>query len=203
MGFGKGSEIANDIWEKIRSLVPYSNRKETACAIIDALEKHDWDTQQECEKLFVDAGRVDALLCEESDYQYEEMTRDEHRQEIVERVGYREEEEVCWIAHIERIEDDGKTLILHTDRSDQPTAREEWTVPLATLVCQGREISIRMTERIAEFNFRCPTPLSPEELDEIEEAEAEWLADLDSKMGIDTERADSQSDGLPTNPSSP
>ena len=184
MGFGKGSEIANDIWEKIRSLVPYSNRKETACAIIDALLKHDWDTQQECEQLFVDAGRVDDILDAEEDYQYSVITRDEHRQKIVERVGYREEEEEAhWLAHIERIEDDGKTLILRTDRSDQPSAPEEWKVPLSSIICEGREVSIRITERLAAFNFHCFNSISDEQLDEIEEGQ--WLADLDRKMGID------------------
>ncbi len=85
MGFGKGSLIANDIWHNIRHLISPSHRKAAAKAIIDALEKCDWDTQLDSQLLLHDAG----VLWDQYDQEgYLEDAEDESefRARVLERV---------------------------------------------------------------------------------------------------------------------
>ncbi len=57
MGWAGGSEIANELWDHLRFILPRMIRREVAAAIVDALEGGDWDTQDEAPLLMADAGQ--------------------------------------------------------------------------------------------------------------------------------------------------
>jgi len=56
MGWASGSELAENLWDNLRPLIPAKNRKKAAKAVIAAVQDHDCDTVHECEQLCKDAG---------------------------------------------------------------------------------------------------------------------------------------------------
>jgi hypothetical protein len=57
MGWASGSQLAEEVWDVVRPLIPAAKRKKAALSIIDSFESYDCDTLDEAETLMKDAGR--------------------------------------------------------------------------------------------------------------------------------------------------
>lgn len=57
MGWGSGSELAENVWRTVRNFIPTKRRKEIASRIIDLFENEDCDTMDEAIDLSRAAGR--------------------------------------------------------------------------------------------------------------------------------------------------
>jgi hypothetical protein len=55
MGWTRGSEIANDVWEAVGKYVPDEHKRDVARELVDIFESHDCDTMDEAEALMKDA----------------------------------------------------------------------------------------------------------------------------------------------------
>ena len=55
MGWASGSQLAEDVWDIVRPVVPQKNRKELAIEIVRLFEDHDCDTLDEARTLMEDA----------------------------------------------------------------------------------------------------------------------------------------------------
>jgi hypothetical protein len=58
MGWGSGSQLAEDMWKRIRTLIPAKNRGTAAEIIWQCFEDHDCDTLDECDQLIKDIERT-------------------------------------------------------------------------------------------------------------------------------------------------
>ncbi len=56
MGWASGSQLAEDVWQAVRTFVPQGNRKTVARRIVGLFEEHDCDTLDEAESLVSDAA---------------------------------------------------------------------------------------------------------------------------------------------------
>jgi hypothetical protein len=57
MGWGRGSQLAEEVWDIVRHHIPFHSRKHLAGMIIDAFEEYDADTMDEAEQLWKDSER--------------------------------------------------------------------------------------------------------------------------------------------------
>lgn len=57
MGWGSGSELAEDLWLQLRRYIPDRHKEAAAHIFIDSFEAYDSDTLEDCEVLMKDAGR--------------------------------------------------------------------------------------------------------------------------------------------------
>lgn len=57
MGWASGADVANEMWDNLRFILPQMIRREVAKIIVDALEGADWDTKDEAPLLMADAGQ--------------------------------------------------------------------------------------------------------------------------------------------------
>jgi len=57
MGWAKGSELAEVVWDLVRDFIPADRRAGIARRFIDHFEDMDCDTIDECETLCADAER--------------------------------------------------------------------------------------------------------------------------------------------------
>ena len=55
MGWASGSQLAEDVWDTIRPVIPPTNRKELAIAVVRLFADHDCDTLDEARILMEDA----------------------------------------------------------------------------------------------------------------------------------------------------
>lgn len=69
MGWASGSEIAVNIWDAVKQHLPEDEKSKVAIGIIRALEKNDWDTQDEARELMDCAFLDDAFLLKEAEWQ--------------------------------------------------------------------------------------------------------------------------------------
>jgi hypothetical protein len=56
MGWASGSELAEDVWNVVRPLIPGNKRKNAAASIVELFEYCDCDTLYEAEQLVADSG---------------------------------------------------------------------------------------------------------------------------------------------------
>ena len=56
MGWCKGSDLANGIWDEVRHHIPEGERRGVARKLVALLEDMDWDTQDESPLLMADGG---------------------------------------------------------------------------------------------------------------------------------------------------
>lgn len=59
MGWGSGSELAEEVWSIVKPYIPPAERRQVAKDIVSAFEDQDCDTLQEAEELWQDAGLGD------------------------------------------------------------------------------------------------------------------------------------------------
>lgn len=57
MGWSRGSELAEDVWERVRKHIPEDQRKQVAGEIIDLFENEDADDFYDDMQIMQDAGR--------------------------------------------------------------------------------------------------------------------------------------------------
>ena len=59
MGWASRSELAEEIWDVVRSLIPVETRRKVARLIVRAFEDRDCDTLDEAETLIADADLLE------------------------------------------------------------------------------------------------------------------------------------------------
>lgn len=57
MGWGRGSEVADEVWSIVKPYIAPSEQRFVAKELIALFEAHDCDTLQDAEELWDDAGK--------------------------------------------------------------------------------------------------------------------------------------------------